>query len=93
MNSRTNPRIIDAFILGAAWPDWWAEAVSAGTVTTHNHDRRWRGGPDYALIETLDGTHKANKGDYILRGSHGEISSCTPAVFAATYDAVEAPPL
>lgn len=76
---------IDAFKLGEEWPDWWADAVTANKVTTHNGDGRWRGGPDYALIETLEGTMRANHGDYIIRGIEGELYPCKPEIFVRTY--------
>jgi hypothetical protein len=85
---RKKPVVIDAFQLGEAWPDWWADAVTANQVTTHNADDRWRGGPDYALIKTLEGEMRAEKGDWIIRGVKGEIYPCKPDIFAATYDEV-----
>jgi hypothetical protein len=85
---RKKPVVIEAFRLGEEWPDWWADAVTANKVTTHNNDDRWRGGPDYALIETLEGTHRADKGDWIIQGVKGEIYPCKPDIFALTYDLV-----
>ncbi len=89
MKYRKKPVVIEAFQLGHSWPDWWAEAVSALKVTTHNNDDRWSGGPDYALIETLEGQMRAEMGDWIIRGVKGEIYPCKPNIFAATYEAVE----
>lgn len=79
---RKRPVVIDAFQLGEAWPDWWADAVSACQITTHNNDDRWRGGPDYAIIKTLEGDLRADKGDWIIRGVKGEIYACKPDIFA-----------
>lgn len=39
----------------------------------------------YGEITTLEGTMRVAVGDYILRGVAGELSSCTPAIFDATY--------
>ena len=36
-------------------------------------------------IETLEGTMKANKGDWIIRGVKGELYPCKPDVFDMTY--------
>ena len=38
------------------------------------------------LIETLDGTMKANIGDYIIKGVNGEFYPCKPDIFEKTYD-------
>ena len=37
------------------------------------------------FIETLEGTMKANKGDWIIRGVKGELYPCKPDVFDMTY--------
>jgi hypothetical protein len=39
-------------------------------------------------IKTLEGTMRADKGDYIIRGVQGEIYPCKPDIFDATYEAV-----
>ena len=39
-------------------------------------------------IETLEGIHKANPGDWIITGVHGEQYPCKPDIFAETYDPV-----
>ena len=39
-------------------------------------------------IETLEGTHKANVGDYIITGVHGEQYPCKPDIFEETYERV-----
>ncbi len=45
-------------------------------------------GTDVMLIHTLEGTMRADPGDWIIRGVKGEIYPCKPDIFAATYDAV-----
>ena len=40
-------------------------------------------------IETLEGTMKANKGDYIIKGVQGEFYPCKPDIFHKTYEKVE----
>ena len=37
------------------------------------------------LIETLEGTMKASKGDYIITGVNGEKYPCKPDIFEKTY--------
>lgn len=39
-------------------------------------------------IETLEGTHHAAPGDYLIRGIKGEFYPCKPDIFEATYEAV-----
>ena len=40
-------------------------------------------------IETLEGDHKANKGDYIIKGVKGEFYPCKPDIFEMTYEEVQ----
>lgn len=40
-------------------------------------------------IKTLEGDHKANVNDWIIRGVKGEYYPCKPDIFDETYEAVE----
>ncbi|WP_236875549.1 hypothetical protein [Clostridioides difficile] len=40
-------------------------------------------------LETLEGTMRANKGDYIIQGAKGEIYPCKADIFEMTYQKVE----
>lgn len=40
-------------------------------------------------IETLEGTHRAEVHDWIIRGVKGEFYPCKPDIFAATYEPAE----
>lgn len=42
----------------------------------------------YLEIKTLEGTMRADIGDYIIKGVQGEFYPCKPDIFVATYDAV-----
>jgi len=42
------------------------------------------------LTPTLEGTMLAVQDDWIIRGVEGELYPCKPAIFAATYEPVEA---
>jgi hypothetical protein len=42
---------------------------------------------EFLLIETLEGTHRANPGDWIIKGVKGEFYPCKPDIFDATYEA------
>lgn len=43
---------------------------------------------DHLFIGTLEGTHTAQPGDWIIRGVKGELYPCKPDIFAATYERV-----
>ena len=38
------------------------------------------------IIPTLEGDHRADVGDWIIRGVKGEYYPCKPDIFTATYD-------
>lgn len=40
-------------------------------------------------IKTLEGTHEANVGDWIIRGINGEHYPCKPDIFQKTYQVVD----
>ena len=45
--------------------------------------------PETLSITTLEGTMKASKGDYIIKGLKGEFYPCKPDIFEASYEKVE----
>lgn len=69
-----------------ALPVWIHEAIKEQTV--------WFGVNSHSdttpvmLIETLEGIHKAQVGDYIIQGVKGELYPCKPDIFDATYEEV-----
>ena len=44
---------------------------------------------NYIEIKTLEGTMRADKGDWIIQGVKGEFYPCKPDIFEATYEAAE----
>lgn len=52
---------------------------------------KWRiVGEEYELyIHTLEGDHRVNTGDYIIRGVAGEYYPCKPDIFEKTYEPME----
>lgn len=40
------------------------------------------------VIHTLEGDHRANIGDYIIKGVHGEFYPCKEEIFYKTYDII-----
>ena len=43
----------------------------------------------YIEIDTLEGTMRANLGDFIIKGVQGEFYPCKPDIFEQTYEKVE----
>jgi hypothetical protein len=43
---------------------------------------------DHLEIPTLEGTMRANDGDWIIKGIKGEFYPCKPDIFEATYEPV-----
>ena len=68
-----------------AWndlPRWLIDAYENGVVLFAH---------DAVVINTLEGTMRGERGDWIIRGVKGELYPCKPDIFAATYD--EVPPI
>lgn len=49
----------------------------------------WADDAEHIAIDTLEGTMRAEVGDYVICGVRGEFYPCKPDIFAATYDEVE----
>lgn len=64
---------------GYVAPGWFAAARDAGTAMV---DRE--GG---CAIKTLEGTMRASPGDWIIRGTEGELYPCKSSVFERKYEA------
>jgi hypothetical protein len=90
MKYRKKPVVIEAFKWTggpdqAEDPEWIVEAIRAGKVRFEN-----AGMLNVAmLIDTLEGTHRANQGDYIIQGVKGELYPCKPDIFHMTYEEVK----
>ena len=65
-------------------PEWLEEAFTNGKIALHPSDR------EYALlaIKAPEGTMIAEPGDWIIRGVKGELYTCKPDIFEATYEPV-----
>ena len=48
-------------------------------------------GPRALFIRTLEGSMRADRGDWIIRGVQGEFYPCKPEIFEATYEPAPAP--
>lgn len=62
---------------GAVWIEWPSTA-----------DAAYKGETPALYIHTLEGNHRADLNDWIIRGVKGELYPCKPDIFSATYDAV-----
>lgn len=84
MRFRKLPVVIEAFqfIVGNnEIPVWFRQAMSDGKIW-------FQGGENpYLSIQTLEGVHRANLGDWIIQGVKGELYPCKPDIFAITYEA------
>jgi hypothetical protein len=93
---RKKPVVIEAFQMtrerrndNSDWPAWlndaWkGEPNKPGTVQrTMPFDEN---PTDELEIMTLEGIHRVNWGDWIIRGVQGELYPCKPEIFAATYE-------
>ena len=92
MKYRKKPIVIEAF----KWtggpdqdqePDWIVRAVKDKCISFNYYP----GTSDVQMvIETLEGSHTASQGDFIIQGIKGELYPCKPDIFLATYDKVDA---
>ena len=83
---RKKPVVIEAFQLKREpWPDWFYQARIDGVVTIGFEKCK----PWHVTIHTLEGDHRAEPDDYIIRGVKGELYPCKPDIFEQTYEIVE----
>lgn len=61
---------------------WVGEPSNVGATIDKNEN--------FLEINTLEGTMKASKGDYIIKGVQGEFYPCKPDIFEATYEILPA---
>jgi hypothetical protein len=72
------PIVIEAFRYPMeTFPHWAKEAVMNHTIEV------WEG---FLTIETLEGTMRADPGDYIIKGIANEIYPCKAEIFEQSYD-------
>lgn len=89
------PVTIEAFQMTEArrmdnrdWPEWLNEAWNKaegqpGALFRQNMDAPL---PDLLCVQTLEGVHLVNWGDWIIRGVKGELYPCKPDIFDMTYE-------
>jgi len=89
MKYRKKPVVIEAFkwtgdVNQTEDPEWIVDAIKKGDVGFRNEGTE----EVEMFIDTLEGRMTAIRGDYIIKGIKGEIYSCKPDIFEATYEKV-----
>lgn len=84
---RKKPVVIEAYQLPAtdmdsevtqAYPPWLLQGLQDGTLKPVDKGA--------VLIPTLEGSMRADAGDWIIKGVKGELYPCKPDIFEATYE-------
>lgn len=67
-------------------PAWLVEAEKTGTVECFEkpHSSDWM----HVRVKTLEGVMEGGPGDWIIRGTEGELYPCKATVFERKYEAV-----
>jgi hypothetical protein len=91
-NYQKRPIVIQAiqFVVGADGRDNFGalrEAFGAGCLVANRTADTGAQTPAL-MIRTLEGTMIASPGDWVIRGVQGELYSCKPDIFEATYEPV-----
>ena len=92
---RKKPVIIDAFQMtqehrnnNQDWPEWlnraWNLDPGEGSLYIDSDDPT----RNRLCIGTLEGVHRVDWDDWIIRGIKGELYPCKPDIFEATYEPV-----
>ena len=83
MKYRKKPVVIEAFQFNDDFtpiPEWLEQAFQYGMAYYQGGD------VPYLTIKTLEGKHRADVGDWIIRGVKGELYPCKPDIFEMTYE-------
>ena len=84
MKYRKKPGVIDA----VQWTGANVDEV-LGFILAAGSARRHPSSPQSIFLDTLEGTMRADAGDWIIRGVKGEFYPIKDEIFRATYEAVE----
>lgn len=88
---RKKPVVIEA----VQWNGKNFDEISDFTGDWHGHKLAHEDAEQAALklgiihIDTLEGMMSASKGDWIIKGVHGEFYPCKPDIFEKTYEPVD----
>src|SRR5690606_24767089 len=93
MKYRKKPVVIEAMRFEGTPPDATnASSIIDWILAEGKHAARFHLTDDddaYIAIDTLEGTMRADRGDWIIRGVQGEFYPCKPDIVDATYEPVE----
>ena len=83
MQYRKKPVVIEAvrYMIDESLPDWFTDRVTSKTIITHRNGS--------CHVKTLEGTMRADYGDYIILGVNREVYPCKPDIFEKTYEKVD----
>ena len=91
MKYRKKPVVIEAI----KWDGHNLQEIISFTGL-HESARKWSWDEYKQVVEreglkifTLEGSHMATVGDFIIKGVKGELYPCKPDIFEATYEKVE----
>jgi hypothetical protein len=94
-NYRKKPVVIEAWQFQGGWDSALSIMQSAGVTGEDDERMLWSHSGDDEVgqieIPTLEGTMRADKGDWIIKGVKGELYPCKPDIFAATYEPADGP--
>jgi len=80
---RKKPVVIEAFLYDGENADAIADWMFANGAENLSGAE----GPDpHLVITTLEGDHRAEPGDWIIKGVEDEFYPCKPQIFDATYE-------
>ena len=93
---RKKPVVIEAFQMtkkcretNADWPEWahkaWQKDPSEGAIWIDPDDCHRTN----LVCGTLEGVHRIDWDDWIIKGIKGEIYPCKPDIFKQTYEPVD----
>lgn len=88
---RKRPVVIEAVQLARSNGEQLAEWCGGQWLSLYGRGDR---GEDisHVAIRTLEGTMRAELGDWIIKGVAGEFYPCKPEIFAASYEPAKQPP-
>jgi hypothetical protein len=89
---RKKPVVIEAIQFVGVPPDGTNATRIIDWILTGDLSARFHVTEDddaFIAIDTLEGTMRADRGDWIIKGVAGEFYPCKPDIFEATYEPVE----
>lgn len=84
MKFRKKPVVIDAWLFDGKPAGAAIEDMAQGKVRMSFEPSKY-----FLRVETLEGSMRADEGDYIIKGIKGEFYPCKPDIFEASYELAE----